>query len=42
MTSLIPKKIGNMEYRIEADASRGMKVPVTIYANEGIIAKNAN
>lgn len=39
MTSLIPKKIGNMEYRIEADASRGMKVPVTIYADEGLLQK---
>ncbi|MDE1873360.1 MAG: RtcB family protein, partial [Thaumarchaeota archaeon] len=39
MTSLIPKKIGNMEYRIEADASRGMKVPVTIYANEELLQK---
>jgi tRNA-splicing ligase RtcB len=39
MTSLIPKKIGNMEYRIEADSNRGMKVPVTIYADEALIQK---
>lgn len=28
-----------MEYRIEADKSRGMKVPVTIYADEGLLTK---
>jgi tRNA-splicing ligase RtcB (3'-phosphate/5'-hydroxy nucleic acid ligase) len=28
-----------MEYRIEADSSRGMKVPVTIYADEGLLQK---
>ena len=39
MTSLIPKKIGNMEYRIEADSNQGMKVPVTIYADEALIQK---
>ncbi|MGI0027151.1 MAG: RtcB family protein [Nitrosopumilaceae archaeon] len=39
MASLIPKKIGNMEYRIEADSNRGMKVPVTIYADEALIQK---
>jgi len=39
MTSLIPKKVGNMEYRIEADSNRGMKVPVTIYADEGLLQK---
>lgn len=39
MTSLVPKKIGDMEYRIEADSSRGMKVPVTIYADEGLLQK---
>jgi tRNA-splicing ligase RtcB len=39
MTSLIPKKIGNMEYRIEADSNRRMKVPVTIYADESLIQK---
>jgi tRNA-splicing ligase RtcB len=39
MISLIPKKIGNMEYRIEADSNRGMKVPVTIYADEALMQK---
>ena len=39
MASLIPKKIGNMEYRIEADSNRGMKVPVTIYADEPLMQK---
>ncbi|HYL67142.1 MAG TPA: RtcB family protein [Nitrosopumilaceae archaeon] len=39
MASLIPKKIGNMEYRIEADSNRGMKVPVTIYADEALMQK---
>jgi tRNA-splicing ligase RtcB len=39
MTSLIPKKIGNMEYRIEADSNKGMKVPVTIYADEALMQK---
>ncbi|MBI3639765.1 MAG: RtcB family protein [Thaumarchaeota archaeon] len=39
MTSLIPKKISNMEYRIEADSNRGMKVPVTIYADEALMQK---
>ncbi|VVC06310.1 tRNA-splicing ligase RtcB [uncultured archaeon] len=39
MASLIPKKVGTMEYRIDADASRGMKVPVTIYADEGLLKK---
>jgi len=39
MTLLIPKKIGNMEYRIEADSNRGMKVPVTIYADEALMQK---
>jgi tRNA-splicing ligase RtcB len=39
MSSIIPKKIGNMEYRIEADSNRGMKVPVTIYADEALMQK---
>jgi len=33
-----PKKVGDLEYVIERDSSRGMKVPVTIFAN----AKNGN
>lgn len=39
MSSIIPKKIRHMEYRIEADSNRGMKVPVTIYADEGLMQK---
>jgi len=39
MSALAPKKIGNMEYRIDADSNRGMKVPVTIYADEGLMQK---
>ena len=39
MSSLVPKKVGNMEYRIEADSSKGMRVPVTIYADEGLLSK---
>ncbi len=32
-------KVSNVEYRIEADAKPGMKVPVVIYANEDLIRK---
>jgi tRNA-splicing ligase RtcB len=39
MSSLVPKKIGNMHYQIDADSNRGMKVPVTIYADEGLLQK---
>ncbi len=39
MSSLIPKKIREMEYRIEADPSKGMKVPVTIYADDKLLQK---
>ena len=39
MSSITPKKISDNVYRIEADSSRGMKVPVTIYADEGLISK---
>ncbi len=39
MSTLNPKKIGEMEYRIEADPSKGMKVPVTIYADQGLLQK---
>ncbi len=39
MSSITPKKIGDMKYQIEADSSRGMKVPVTIYADEGLLSK---
>jgi tRNA-splicing ligase RtcB (3'-phosphate/5'-hydroxy nucleic acid ligase) len=33
------RKIGEFEYRIEKDESKGMKVPVTIYANDSLISK---
>lgn len=39
MSSLIPKKIGNMTYKIEKDESLGMKVPVVIYANDQLLEK---
>ena len=39
MSSMTPKKIGNMRYQIDADSSIGMKVPVTIYADEKLLNK---
>ena len=33
------QKVGDAEYRIETSAKPGMRVPVTIYANEALIAK---
>jgi tRNA-splicing ligase RtcB len=39
LIDLKPKKIGNMEYQIEANSSLGMNVPVTIYADETLIEK---
>ena len=39
MTDLKPKKIGENQYQIDADSSLGMKVPVTIYANEVLLEK---
>jgi len=39
MPSLIPKKIGNMTYQIEKDESRGMRVPVIIYADDQLLEK---
>ena len=39
MSTLIPKKVGNLEYKIEPDSSRGMRVPVIIYANEQLLEK---
>lgn len=39
MSQLSPKKVSNMVYRIEPDKSRGMKVPVTIYADDALLAK---
>ena len=39
MTDLKPKKISENEYRIDADSSLGMRVPVTIYADETLLQK---
>jgi tRNA-splicing ligase RtcB len=39
MSLLIPKKIGQLTYKIEPDSSQGMRVPVTIYANENLLEK---
>lgn len=33
------KKVGDMEYRIEADPNKNMRVPVTIYANDSLLEK---
>ena len=42
MSTLTPKKIGNMTYEIEKDESLGMKVPVHIYANDQLLEKMMN
>ena len=42
MSSLIPKKIGNMTYKIEKDEALGMKVPVIIYADDQLLEKMMN
>jgi len=39
MVNMIPKKIADMTYQIEVDSTRGMQVPVTIYADEKLIEK---
>ena len=39
MSSLVPKKIGNLTYKIEKDETIGMNVPVIIYANEKLLEK---
>jgi tRNA-splicing ligase RtcB len=39
MSQLSPKKVSNMVYRIELDKSRGMRVPVTIYADDKLLEK---
>ena len=39
MSNFKPKKIGDMRYQIEPDSSIGMKVPVTIYADEKLLTK---
>ena len=42
MSTLTPKKIGNMTYEIEKDDSLGMKVPIHIYANDQLLEKMMN
>jgi len=39
MADLTPKKIGNMTYQIDVDSSKGMQVPVTIYADQKLVEK---
>lgn len=39
MSRTAPKKVGDSEYVIEPDSSNQMRVPVRIYANEGLISK---
>ncbi len=39
MSNFKPKKIGDMRYQIDPDSSIGMKVPVTIYADEKLLTK---
>lgn len=39
MVILTPNKISEMEYVIEADSNLGMKVPVRIFANKGLLDK---
>ena len=33
------RKVNDLEYRIDANPEKGMKVPVTIYANDSLISK---
>jgi len=33
------RKVSDLEYRIDADPAKGMKVPVTIYANDSLVTK---
>ena len=39
MSAVIPKKIGENQYQIDADSNLGMKVPVRIYADESLLQK---
>ena len=39
MSNVIPKKIGENQYQIDADSNLGMKVPVRIYADEPLLQK---
>ncbi len=39
MSDVVPKKIGENQYQIDADSNLGMKVPVRIFANEQLLQK---
>lgn len=39
MSDVVPKKIGENQYQIDADSNLGMKVPVKIFANESLLQK---
>ena len=39
MSDVVPKKIGENQYQIDADSNMGMKVPVRIFANEQLLQK---
>ena len=39
MSDVVPKKIGENQYQIDADSNLGMKVPVKIFANELLLQK---
>ncbi|MDH5658163.1 MAG: RtcB family protein [Nitrosopumilus sp.] len=39
MSVVIPKKIGENQYQIDADSNLGMKVPVRIYADDSLLQK---
>ena len=39
MSSPTPKKVGNGQYLIEADPALGMRVPVRVYASNGLMTK---
>lgn len=39
MSSPAPKKVGNGQYLIEADPALGMRVPVRVYASDGLMNK---
>lgn len=42
MSDVVPKKIGENQYQIDADSNMGMKVPVRIFANEQLLQKMLN
>lgn len=39
MSNVVPKKIGENQYQIDADSNLGMKVPVRIFADEPLLQK---